>query len=115
MNLSHKEYIAKQRLKVVDLVTQVIDGKISILLAARQIVQLRFEIGVDENDKDILVFVGIDSESDSLPLGSERAHWSEEALKNKENEIKSTEKWALDFGIEACKSLKARFTGREIT
>jgi hypothetical protein len=110
MHMSHEEYIQKQRQKVVDLLTHVIDGKTSILLAARQIVQLRFEIDFDENDKDILAIVGIDSESDSLPIGPESSYWSEDALKKKENEIKETEKWALDFGIEASKSLKEKLT-----
>ncbi|MEJ2613180.1 MAG: DUF2489 domain-containing protein [Candidatus Thiodiazotropha sp.] len=110
MHISHEEYIKKQRQKVVDLLRDVIDGKTSILVASRQIVQLRFEIDFDENDKDILAFVGIDSESDSLPIGLERAYWSEEALKNKENEIMEIEKWALDFGIEACKNLMEKLT-----
>jgi hypothetical protein len=110
MHISHEEYIKKQRQKVVDLLRDVIDGKTSILVASRQIVQLRFEIDFDENDKDILAFVGIDSESDSLPIGPERAYWSEEALKNKENEIMEIEKWALDFGIEACKNLMEKLT-----
>ncbi len=114
MHMSHEEYIKNQRQKVTDLLTQVIEGKTSILLAARQIVQLRFDIDLDENDKDVLTFVGIDSESDSLPIGPERTYWSKDALKNKEKEIKDVEKWALDFGIEACKNLKAKLKG-EVT
>ena len=112
MHISHEEYVINQRQKVTDLLTDVIDGKISILLAARQIVQLRFEIELDENDKDILAFVGIDSESDSLPIGPERSYWSEDALKNKEKEIKEVEKWALAFGIDACNNLKAKLGGK---
>ena len=63
---------------------------------------MQFEMGLDENDKDILVFVGMDSESDNLPLCTERIYLSVETLKYKENEINSSEEWALDFGIEAC-------------
>jgi hypothetical protein len=105
MHMSHEEYLENERLKLTEILAKVIDGKYSILLAARQIVQLFHEIDFDENDKDLLVFIGIDSESDNLPIGPEKTYWSEDALRNKEKEIEKTEKWALDVGIEACKNL----------
>jgi hypothetical protein len=108
--MSHDEYIKNQRLRMADILAQVIDGKYSILLAARQVVQLCHEIDFDENKNDFLVFIGINSESDSLPIGPEKTYWSEDALRNKENEIEKVEKWALGFGIEACKNLMEKLT-----
>ena len=66
MHVSKEEYIKAQRLKVADIATKVLEGKLSILLAARQIVQLRYEIGLNADDNDLLTFVVIASECDSL-------------------------------------------------
>jgi hypothetical protein len=108
--MHHDDYITKQRLNAVKAASDVIEGKQSILLAARSIVQLRFDLGIDENDDDLLTFVGIDSETDHLPLGSERQHWDQNALLSKDKEIQEMENWALSFGVEACKRLISKLS-----
>ena len=109
MKLSHEEYVLQQRRKVAKLASDVLEGDLSILEAAIEIAKFRFELDVDENDKDLLVFIGIESEIDHLPIGPERKYWNEDALKEKERQIKECETWAKEFGLKACKSLLDRF------
>jgi len=61
----------------------ILDGSIGIVAGARQLTRLRFNSRA-ENDSDILIFVGIDSETDHLPLGEVRRLWNAEALKIKD-------------------------------
>jgi len=109
MKLSHGEYVLQQRRKVAKLASDVIEGELSILKAAIEIVKIRFELDIDENDKDLTAFVAIESEIDHLPIGPERNYWNEDALKEKDREIKECEKWAKEFGLKACQRLLDRF------
>ena len=109
MKLSHEEYVLQQRRKVAKLASDVLKGDLSILKAAIEIVKIRFELDVDENDKDLIAFVAIESEIDHLPIGPERKYWNEDALKEKDKEINESEKWANEFGLEACQRLIDRF------
>jgi hypothetical protein len=49
----------------------------------------------------LLVFTAIDSETDTLPIGEVRQHWSREALERKEPEISEAEDYYHDTAIEA--------------
>jgi hypothetical protein len=62
-----------------------------------------------EHDNDVLVFVGIDSESDHFPLGDVRRHWSAEALKAKDEELKNYELRVRERAFRACESFIARY------
>ena len=57
MKLSHEEYVLQQRRKVAKLASDVLEGKLSILKAAIEIAKIRFELDVDEKDKDLIAFV----------------------------------------------------------
>lgn len=104
--LSHQQYVINSKKKIVRICERVFANELSILEAAREITALRFEAELDENDENILTLVGIDSETDHLPIGNkERDLWNVEALKQKDKEIKEYEKWARDFGTEACKNI----------
>jgi hypothetical protein len=55
------------------------------LLACRDLVQLRQQLpGVADEIMD--TFVGVASEVDDLPIGSEREHWATAALESKDAE-----------------------------
>jgi hypothetical protein len=108
--MHHAEYIEKQRLKVAKIASNVLKGEQSILTAAREIVSLKSELNIDENDDDMLVFILIDSETDHLPVGPEKEHWDPNALLDKQKEIQKSEKWALSFGLDACQRLFERFS-----
>lgn len=90
-----------------------LDGQLSFLIGARRLAALRHEIDRADNDADFVVFVGIDSETDALPLGAVREHWDHDALARLEPEIEEAERWAASAGADACRSLIARFGGQD--
>ena len=76
----------------------------------RKLGRLRFDADL-ENDPDLIAFVGIDSETDALPLGEIRKLWNPDALKNLQPEIDKAEMWAQNFGRSHCERLVKRFWG----
>jgi hypothetical protein len=97
------------RVKAAELASRVLAGITSPILAARQLSGLLLTLGCDLEDPDYRTFVGIDSETDALPVGKARQHWAPEALAEKAPDIDRAEKWALDFGREAFANVIARF------
>ena len=98
------------RTRAVDVSRQVIDGKLSILLAARELNGLLRDAGLSDEDEDLMDMVLIDSETDHLPLELPvRSLWNEQALEGKDSDIRRSEKWASEFGIDTCRRLIARF------
>ena len=112
-HLNHGEYVESTRRKVVETAQAMLDGQLGFLVGSRRLAALRHEVDVAGSDADFLIFVGIDSETDALPLGEVRQHWSPEALAKLEAEIQNAENWATEVGRDACKSLIARFGMQE--
>ena len=106
---SHEEYIEKQRKRAAEIASGMLDGSIHYLEGAIELSALRYEVGLPEDDKDFLVFSGIASEIDHLPIGAPRQYWSQEALNRHEPEIQESIKWAKEFSLSECKSIVARF------
>ena len=96
--------------KIVEIARGISEGSISIIAGARQ---LRAFCGghgrIDEFDPDFLTFVGIDSETDDLPVGESRRHWAADALAKKDIEIARCEELYRDTAREAAARLVARF------
>ncbi len=110
MKMSHEEYVQKKRNEAAAVARGMLEGSIHYLEGAIQLSSLRFEIEVAEDDKDFLVFSGVSSETDHLPLGSARDHWSKDALERHEPEIQQTIKWAKEISLSECKSIVGRFS-----
>ena len=64
---------------------------------------------VEDSDPDFSVFVGVDSQTDHLPVDGERNNWGEEALKRKDIEIAEAEAFHKDSVMIGCKKLIERF------
>jgi hypothetical protein len=96
--------VDKQRREIVRVTRGILDGNIGIIAGARQLTRLRFPSRA-ENDSDILLFVGIDSETDHLPLGEVRRHWNPEVLKVKDAELEAFEAKVRERAFAACQSL----------
>ena len=109
MKISHEEYVASQRLKVGAIAQGMLEGSVPYLEGAIELASLRHEIEVPEYDEDLVAFIAVASEIDHLPIGEHRKNWSEEALARHEQEIVEAEKWAKEFTLSECKSLKERF------
>ena len=98
------------RQRAVDVSRQVVDGKLSILLGARELNRLLRDAGLGDDDPDLIDIVLIDSETDALPLELPvRALWQEQALERKDSALRRSEAWARAFGLETCRRLILRF------
>jgi len=101
--------LASSRRKAASIAQAMLDGHVGIIEGSRQLASLRHPAGVDPFDEDFLPFVGIDSETDSLPIGDTRVHWAPEALAKKDAEIAAAEAHYRDYALSACARLVARF------
>jgi hypothetical protein len=101
--------INASRRTVAQLAFDVISGTISPILGARAIVGLRHRVGLAEDDEDFNCIIGIESETDTLPVGSVREHWVPRILTRKGAEIREAEKWALRVGATAFESIWRRW------
>lgn len=86
---------------------EILDNKISILEGARKLSKFQFVEGFKEN-KDIMFFVFLDSESDNLPIGEERKNWDPTVLAEKDKDIKDIENYYKNDAIAACQHLMAK-------
>ncbi len=103
-----KPYSDQARIKIAKLAAEMLAGSVEFIIGARQIAGLRFDADL-EWDSDILPFVGIDSETDALPLDGIRALWRPDALTKLQPEIDRAKSWAKEFGAKHCENLVKRF------
>jgi hypothetical protein len=97
-----------QRREMIRVAREILNGSIGIVAGARQMTALRFSSRA-EKDEDILVFVGIDSESGHLPLGDFRWRWNKDALKIKDEELNRFELRVKERAFRACENLIAKY------
>ncbi len=107
--MSHEEYLELKRKRAAEVAAGMLDGSVHYLEGAIELSSLRFEVGLPEDDKDFLAFTGVSSETDHLPIGSVRQHWSQDALNRHEPEIQKSIKWAKEVSLSECKSIVERF------
>jgi hypothetical protein len=101
------------RKKVAEIAQDILDGRIGIIVGSREIGRLcGGHLGLDERDPDLLAFIGIDSETDDLPIGDVRQYWAPDALAQKDTEIARSEAHYRDLALEAAAHLVARFGRR---
>ena len=107
--ITHEMYVQSVRQRVAATARDMLDGTLSFLTGSRTLAALRHEAEVREDDSDFMVFVGIDSDTDDLPLGEVPQYWDKKALEKLEPEIQAAEEWARKHGTQACASLVSRF------
>jgi hypothetical protein len=100
--------VEEQRREMIRVARRILDGTVGIVAGARQLTRLRFPSRT-ENDSDILVFIGIDSESDHLPIGDVRQHWNPDALLVKDAELTDYEARVRERAFEACRNLIEKY------
>jgi hypothetical protein len=90
------EYRAQVRERIRVLARGLISGDLGVIAAARELIS--FRDGVEPEIGELLmVFVAINSESDTLPIGKERSLWASRALDRLDPEIKAAEQsWRED-------------------
>jgi hypothetical protein len=86
-------------------------GEAKVLLGVRKLCRLHYEL-FDQIDDDFILFIGVDSETDGLPLGDERKYWNEKVLIKKDKEIAEYETRVKQEVLDACRKLIERFSLR---
>ena len=76
---------------------------------ARVILAARWDAQIPEDDPDVGTFALIESETDDLPIGAQREHWSPDALENKESDMRRAEEWARRTAEDEARRLVQRF------
>jgi hypothetical protein len=94
--------------KIVAIAQRILSGELGIVAGARQLSGLRFDVDA-ERDSDFIFFVGVDSETDHLPVGEVRSRWSVDALKAKDQELQAYEASVRESAFEVCRSLIQRY------
>jgi len=97
------------RRRVVEVAEGILDGRIGVIDGARRLCRLRSSVCEDDLDADFLRFIGIDSETDTLPIGEVRDVWSADTLVRKGEELKAAEALYRDVSFGAYRKLLARF------
>jgi hypothetical protein len=108
MNWNEAE-IRKARQAIFGAAQDMLAGRLTYIEGARKIVAASWAARLDERDPDLLPFVGIASETETLPFGEMRAHWQRAALDALQPEIDRMENWAREFGDPHCRHLVVRF------
>jgi hypothetical protein len=67
--MHHNPYVEKARLEIAEVARAMRGGTLSFIEGARQLHSLRFAGKLDDNP-DLLLFTGIDSQTDALPMGA---------------------------------------------
>ena len=101
--------LAQDKREIVSVARRILNGSSGIIAGAREITRVRFTSHSIEKDQELLVFGGIASETDHLPVGDARKHWSAEALAAKDAEIKSAETFFTERALRAAKILINRY------
>jgi hypothetical protein len=104
--------------EVIEMARGIIDGSVRIIEAARAMTSLDLAFTLQsENDQyflffddpDFLFFKGIDSDTNHLPVGDIRKHWSPDALHVKDKEIRKIEEHYRKDAIKAAKNLLKKY------
>jgi hypothetical protein len=105
--------VAAARQLVVETARAMLDGRLSFIEGARRINGQKWHVDLPdpELDPDMVCFLLIDSETDTLPFGDVRKLWQPAALEKLQPKIEQSEKWARQTGWAACEALIARFSG----
>jgi hypothetical protein len=112
--MRNETYSAFIRGKIVAICEAMLNEEIGVIAGSRRLrwldaELLNKEVGCFEHDEDFLTFAAIDSETDHLPVDSERRNWSVEALERKNKEIAKAEAFYKDDALAACRKLIERF------
>jgi hypothetical protein len=98
-----------QRIRVVATAEAMLAGELGIIAGSRQLAHLQRDVTPIDLDPDFRIFVGIQSETDALPLGNQRKFWHPAALQIQDQEISKAEARFRESALNGCRVLIARF------
>lgn len=106
--VSHEDYVQMQRQHLYEIAKAILAGDLGIIAGIRQLIPFRDEIELTEAAEDFQVLIGIDSETDHLPIGDQRLNWAEAALRKKEEDIMQAETHAAKEVLSVCQRIIAK-------
>jgi DNA-directed RNA polymerase subunit RPC12/RpoP len=93
-------------IQVLHIAKQLVAGRLGVIAASRELSRLRHDVEPQVAEV-LLTFVGIDSETDTLPIGVVRKEWNPEALERKDRQIAEAERFYREGAMEsACKLIR---------
>lgn len=89
---------------ILEIAKKLVSGRLSVIAASRELSRLRHD-APPQLAEPLLTFAGIDSETDTLPIGGVRKEWNEDALKEKDRQITEAEKFYRKSAMNAAAKL----------
>lgn len=105
--------VSQARLTAALIAREALSGARDRTVAALDLCRLRAFVRVPDDDPDFECFILINSETDALPLETERAQWSPDALARLEPDIARAREWVREVGDPAFESIVRRFSVNE--
>ena len=93
---------------VVGIAHGILNGNVGVVEGSRMLLTIQRAAGA-EGDADFLFFVGVNSQTDHLPVGDVRRHWSADALRLKDAELHEFEAQVRARALEVCRKLVERY------
>jgi len=93
----------------VDLARRILAREVGVIAGCREMTMIRNRGGLHD-DPLLYPFTGVDSETEALPVGPAREHWSEDALREVDRKVAQAEAGYRDFIETACRALIGRGT-----
>lgn len=91
-------------IEILHIAKELVAGRLGVIAASRELNRLRHHVEPEVAEL-LLTFEGIDSETDTLPIGEVRKQWNPEALERKDREIGEAEGFYRDSAVEAAGKL----------
>lgn len=106
--ITNEPEILRVRGEVVAVARGMLSHAIGIVEGARCLAGLGHQLGADR-DPDFTFFVGVDSETDHLPVGEVRRHWASDTLRARDEELRSLESFYRADAFRFCLILIKRY------
>src|SRR5436190_21390879 len=104
-NEEHKRLVGSN---VAALAKRILAAEVGIAEGAGEFATWRFDVGA-EADPDFVFFVGVNSQTDHLPIGPARRHWNPDILKAKDAELARYEANVREQAFEICRRLIQKY------
>jgi hypothetical protein len=103
----NEEHLQWLRSKILEIARSILSGEVGVIAGARMFGGLSHQAG--DRDLDFLFFIGLDSETDHLPIGDARQHWNPEVLRAKDAELAAYEAKVRDRAFKACRGIIQKY------
>jgi hypothetical protein len=92
------------RTEAISVLREMISGKLDLVVGCRRVVKMQNQVPMPDTEAWRTI-VGIESETDDVPIAEERAGWDPESLKEKENEVRAYLDDVRPMLLNACRKV----------